>query len=135
MTTFECLQQTKYRVRKTAGISSYRALHRAGCSKASRTEPNRKINILLFSEITPGCVKGTHAVGKTYCRAYTERAVQKRARQGSRSDVRQEFSKPKDYQMPRAINEVSRSKDSRNFKLSRLHRAGCSKASETRLAQ
>ena len=60
------------------------------------------------------------------------RTVQKQARQGSQSDVRQEFSKPKDYQMPRAINEVSRSKDSRNFKLSRLHRADCSKASETR---
>ena len=63
------------------------------------------------------------------------RTVQKRARQGSQSGVGQEFSKPKDYQMPRAINEVSRSKDSRNFKLSRLHRADCSKASETRLAR
>ena len=37
------------------------------------------------------------------------RTVQKRARQGSRSDVRQEFSKPKDYRMSRAVNEVSRS--------------------------
>ena len=36
------------------------------------------------------------------------RAVQKQARRGSRSDVRQEFSKPKDYQMPRTENEVAR---------------------------
>ena len=37
------------------------------------------------------------------------RTVQKRAVQGSQSDVRQEFSKPKEHQMPRAVNEVSRS--------------------------
>ena len=37
------------------------------------------------------------------------RTVQKQARQSSQSGVRQEFSKPKDYQMSRAINEVSRS--------------------------
>ena len=36
---------------------------------------------------------------------------------------------------PRAANEVSFSENSRNFKLSHLHRAGCSKASETRLAR
>ena len=36
------------------------------------------------------------------------RIGQKQAVQGSRSGVRQEFSKPKDYQMPCAINEVSR---------------------------
>ena len=43
------------------------------------------------------------------------RAVQKQARQGSRSDVRQEFSKPKEYQMPRAVNEVSRSFSYQDF--------------------
>ena len=56
---------------------------------------------------------------KTYIKTFNDndyvfsrtnpRAVQKRARQGSRSGIRQEFSKPKDYQMPRAVNEVSRS--------------------------
>ena len=61
------------------------------------------------------------------------RAVQKQARQGSRSGVRQEISKPKEYQMPRAINEVSRSE--KVGSLSVALRADCSKASETRLAR